>query len=86
MVKANSIYSKFLIFSIFTPFKTFAFTSKNKLGFDMQSAYRKLIQYAIMKKPKLSFWQICNQSFKFSRVQIGFSLQKGNANRILELK
>jgi hypothetical protein len=52
----------------------------------MQSAYRKLIQYAIMKKPKLSFWQICNQSFKFSRVQIGFSLQKGNANRILELK
>lgn len=38
-----------------TPFKTFTFLWKKKLRFDNQNAYRKLIQYAIMKKYKLSF-------------------------------
>jgi len=43
-----------------------------------------LIQYTIMKKPKLSFWQIWNLSFGFLGVQIGYSLQNGNTSRILE--
>src|SRR6266540_1048701 len=33
--------------------------------------------------PKLSFWQIFNMSFGFLGVQIGYSLQNGNASRIL---
>ncbi len=33
--------------------------------------------------PKLSFWQIWNMSFGFLGVQIGYSLQNGNASRIL---
>ncbi len=33
--------------------------------------------------PKLSFWQIWNLSFGFMGVQIGYSLQNGNASRIL---
>lgn len=41
-------------------------------------------QYTIMKKPKLSFWQIWNLSFGFLGVQIGYSLQNGNTSRILE--
>ncbi|WP_290867010.1 MFS transporter, partial [Flavobacterium sp.] len=40
--------------------------------------------YTIMKKPKLSFWQIWNLSFGFLGVQIGYSLQNGNTSRILE--
>ena len=68
-----------------TPFKTFTFLWKNKLRFDNQNAYRKLIQYAIMKKYKLSFWQIWNPSIEFLEFQIGYSLQKGNENRILKL-
>lgn len=43
-----------------------------------------LKQYTIMKKPKLSFWQIWNLSFGFLGVQIGYSLQNGNTSRILE--
>jgi maltose/moltooligosaccharide transporter len=43
-----------------------------------------LIQSTIMKKPKLSFWQIWNLSFGFLGVQIGYSLQNGNTSRILE--
>ena len=43
-----------------------------------------LKQYTIMKKPKLSFWQIWNLSFGFMGVQIGYSLQNGNTSRILE--
>ena len=35
------------------------------------------------KKPQLSFWQIWNMSFGFMGVQIGYSLQNGNASRIL---
>ena len=42
------------------------------------------IQYTIMEKPKLSFWQIWNLSFGFLGVQIGYSLQNGNTSRILE--
>ncbi|TRX29199.1 SLC45 family MFS transporter [Flavobacterium franklandianum] len=38
----------------------------------------------MMKKPKLSFWQIWNLSFGFLGVQIGYSLQNGNTSRILE--
>lgn len=33
--------------------------------------------------PKLSFWQIFSMSFGFLGVQIGYSLQNGNASRIL---
>jgi len=43
-----------------------------------------LIQYTIMKKPDLNFWQIWNLSFGFLGVQIGYSLQNGNTSRILE--
>lgn len=35
------------------------------------------------QKPRLSFWQIWNLSFGFLGVQIGYSLQNGNASRIL---
>jgi maltose/moltooligosaccharide transporter len=35
------------------------------------------------QKPLLSFWQIWNMSFGFLGVQIGYSLQNGNASRIL---
>jgi len=35
------------------------------------------------EKPLLSFWQIWNMSFGFLGVQIGYSLQNGNASRIL---
>lgn len=37
----------------------------------------------MIKKPKLSFWQIWNMSFGFMGVQIGYSLQNGNTSRIL---
>ena len=37
----------------------------------------------IMKKPRLSFWQIWNMSFGFLGIQFGFALQNGNASRIL---
>jgi maltose/moltooligosaccharide transporter len=43
-----------------------------------------LKRFTIMKKPKLSFWQIWNLSFGFLGVQIGYSLQNGNTSRILE--
>lgn len=37
----------------------------------------------MIKKPKLSFWQIWNLSFGFLGVQFGFALQNANASRIL---
>ena len=37
----------------------------------------------MIKKPKLSFWQIWNVSFGFLGVQFGFALQNANASRIL---
>ena len=37
-----------------------------------------------MKKPQLSFWQICNLSFGFLGIQFGFALQNANVSRIFE--
>ena len=37
----------------------------------------------MIKKPKLSFWQIWNLSFGFLGVQAGFALQNANVSRIL---
>ncbi len=37
----------------------------------------------MVKKPKLSFWQIWNLSFGFLGVQAGFALQNANVSRIL---
>jgi len=37
----------------------------------------------MIKKPRLSFWQIWNLSFGFLGVQFGFALQNANASRIL---
>lgn len=37
----------------------------------------------MIKKPRLSFWQIWNLSFGFLGVQIGYSLQNGNTSGIL---
>ncbi len=37
----------------------------------------------MIKKPRLSFWQIWNMSFGFMGIQFGFALQNGNASRIL---
>jgi maltose/moltooligosaccharide transporter len=37
----------------------------------------------MIKKPRLSFWQIWNMSFGFLGIQFGFALQNGNASRIL---
>ncbi len=44
----------------------------------------KYVNFLIMGKPNLSFWQIWNLSFGFLGVQIGYSLQNGNTSRILE--
>ncbi|MBU2553440.1 MAG: MFS transporter [Bacteroidetes bacterium] len=38
----------------------------------------------MMKKPRLSFWQIWNMSFGFLGIQFGFALQNANASRILQ--
>jgi len=38
----------------------------------------------MMKKPRLSFWQIWNLSFGFLGVQIGYSLQNSNTSTIFE--
>jgi maltose/moltooligosaccharide transporter len=37
----------------------------------------------MIKKPRLSFWQIWNMSFGFLGIQIGYSLQNVNTSRIL---
>ncbi len=37
----------------------------------------------MLKKPKLTFWQIWNVSFGFLGIQIGFALQSANVSRIL---
>jgi maltose/moltooligosaccharide transporter len=37
----------------------------------------------MVKKPRLSFWQIWNMSFGFLGIQFGFALQNGNASKIL---
>jgi maltose/moltooligosaccharide transporter len=37
----------------------------------------------MLKKPKLSFWQIWNMSVGFLGIQFGFALQNANASRIL---
>ena len=39
----------------------------------------------MMKKPRLSFWQIWNLSFGFLGVQIGYSLQNSNPGICLPL-
>ena len=38
----------------------------------------------MIKKPRLSFWQIWNMSFGFLGIQFGFALQNANASRILQ--
>ncbi|MBN1132260.1 MAG: MFS transporter [Bacteroidales bacterium] len=38
----------------------------------------------MMKKPRLSFWQIWNMSFGFLGIQFGFALQNGNVSRIFQ--
>lgn len=38
----------------------------------------------MIKRPKLSFWQIWNMSFGFLGIQFGFALQNANASRILQ--
>ncbi|MBI9033483.1 MAG: MFS transporter [Bacteroidales bacterium] len=38
----------------------------------------------MVKKPKLSFWQIWNMSFGFLGIQFGFALQNANVSRIFE--
>lgn len=38
----------------------------------------------LMKKPRLSFWQIWNMSFGFLGIQFGFALQNGNVSRIFQ--
>ncbi len=38
-----------------------------------------------MEKRKLSFWEICNMSFGFFGIQMGFALQNSNASRILQI-
>lgn len=39
----------------------------------------------MVKKPRLSFWQIWNMSFGFLGIQFGFALQNANASRILQV-
>jgi maltose/moltooligosaccharide transporter len=38
----------------------------------------------MIKKPRLSFWQIWNMSFGFLGIQFGFALQNANVSRIFE--
>jgi len=38
----------------------------------------------LLKKKRLSFWQIWNMSFGFMGIQMGFALQNANASRILQ--
>ncbi len=38
----------------------------------------------MVKKPRLSFWQIWNMSFGFLGIQFGFALQNANVSRIFE--
>ena len=38
----------------------------------------------MIKKPRLSLFQIFNMSFGFLGIQFGFALQNGNASRILQ--
>ena len=38
----------------------------------------------VMKKPRLSFWEIWNMSFGFLGIQFGFALQNANVSRIFE--
>jgi maltose/moltooligosaccharide transporter len=38
----------------------------------------------LLKKKRLSFWQIWNMSFGFLGIQMGFALQNANASRILQ--
>ena len=38
----------------------------------------------MVKKPRLSFWQIWNMSFGFMGIQFGFELQNSNVSRIFE--
>lgn len=50
-----------------------------------RSAYRKFNQtITIMKKRRLSFWEIWNMSFGFLGIQFGFALQNANTSRIFE--
>lgn len=42
------------------------------------------ITRTVMKKPRLSFWQIWNMSFGFLGIQFGFALQNANVSRIFE--
>ncbi|NVO21210.1 MAG: MFS transporter [Bacteroidetes bacterium] len=38
----------------------------------------------MVKRPRLTFWQIWNMSFGFLGIQFGFALQNANASRILQ--
>ena len=38
----------------------------------------------MIKKPRLSFWQLWNMSFGYLGIQFGFALQNANVSRIFE--
>ena len=42
------------------------------------------MESSVMKKPRLSFWQIWNMNFGFMGIQFGFALQNANVSRIFE--
>ena len=49
----------------------------------VKSTLNLLNKKKMIKKPRLSFWQIWNMSFGFLGIQIGYSLQNVNTSRIL---